>query len=143
MEVVELKEVREGGPIALVWGTIKVVLLFAGHIAHRTGSFFCGFKQSVPPLALFGLLPGGLQWPCPTIPSVVASDSEGGMVGVRNVVGGVEWEEEEEDEEALLVMASLVKGVGVLATFCFFVLSFKAPMPNLRTHASSSSGTQR
>ena len=63
-------------------------------------------------------------------------------------MGGVEWEEEEEDnEEALLVVALLVKGVmegvGVSATFCFFVLSFKAPMSHLRTHASSSSGTRR
>ena len=78
----------------------------------------------------------------------MASDSEGGMVGVRDVVGGVEWEEEDDDdEEALLVVALLVKsgteGVGVSATFCFFVLSFKAPMSHLRTHASSSWGTQR
>ena len=55
--------------------------------------------------------------------------------------------EREEDEEALLVVALLVKGVvegvGVSATFYFFVMSFKAPMSNLRTHASSSSGTQR
>ena len=68
MEVVELKEVKEGGLKALVRGTIKVVLLFARHIACRTGSFLCGLKQSVPPLAIFGPLPGGLQWPCPTIP---------------------------------------------------------------------------
>ena len=68
IEVIELKGVKEGGLIALVRGTIKVVLLFAGHIACRTGSFFCGLKQSVPPLAIFGPLPGGLQWPCPTIP---------------------------------------------------------------------------
>ena len=68
MEVVELKEVKEGGLKALVRGTIKVVLLFARHIACRTGSFLCGLKQSVPPLAIFGALPGGLQWPCPTIP---------------------------------------------------------------------------
>ena len=68
MEVVELKEVKEGGLIALVWGAIKVVLLFAGHIACRTGSFLCGLKRSVPPLALFGPLHCGLQWPCPTIP---------------------------------------------------------------------------
>ena len=62
-------------------------------------------------------------------------------------MGGVEWEEEEEEEEeVLLVVALLVKGVaegvGVSATFCFFVLSFKAPM-SLRKHSSSSSGTRR
>ena len=44
MEVVELKEVKEGGLKALVRGTIKVVLLFARHIACRTGSFLCGLK---------------------------------------------------------------------------------------------------
>ena len=77
--------------------------------------------------------PYGIQ-PFSAFRDVSASDSKGGMVGVRDVVGGVEWEEEEEedDEEALLVVALLVKGVvegvGVSATFCFFVLSFKAPM---------------
>ena len=44
MEVVELKWVKEGGLIALVRGTIKVVLLSAGQIACRTGSFLCGLK---------------------------------------------------------------------------------------------------
>ena len=65
-------------------------------------------------------------------------------------MGRAEWEEEEEEkeeEELLLVVLLLVKGVvegvGVSATFCFFALSFKAPMSHLRTHASSSSGTRR
>ena len=62
MEVFELKEVKEGGLIVLARGTIKVVLLFARHNACRMGSFLCGLKQSVPPLAIFGPLPGGLQW---------------------------------------------------------------------------------
>ena len=39
MEVVELKEVQQGGLIALVRGMIKVVLLFAGHIACQTAPF--------------------------------------------------------------------------------------------------------
>ena len=54
--VIELKEVKERGLIALVRGTIKVVLLFARHIACRTGSFLCGLKQAarhLPSLARF------------------------------------------------------------------------------------------
>ena len=39
MEVVDLKEVKEGGLIALVRGTIKVVLLFARHLVGR--ALFC------------------------------------------------------------------------------------------------------
>ena len=52
MEVVELKEVKEGGLIVLVQGTIKVTLLFTGHITCRTGSFLCGLKKSVPSLQM-------------------------------------------------------------------------------------------
>ena len=57
----------------------------------------------------------------------------------------MEWEEEEEEEEELLLVVALlvkgvVEGVGVSTTFCFFALSFEAPMSHLRTHASSSSG---
>ena len=62
MEVVELREVKKGGLIALVQGRIKVVVVFVGHIACRTSSFLCGLKKSVEPLPVFGALPGGLQW---------------------------------------------------------------------------------
>ena len=82
MEVVELKAAKEEGLIVLVEGTIKVVLLFAGHIACRTGSFLCGLKKSVPLLALFGPLPVDFNGRVRQYPSVVASYFEGGMVGV-------------------------------------------------------------
>ena len=64
MEVVELEQVKEECLIVLVRGTIKVVLLSAGHIPCPAGSFLCGLKQGVPPLAIFGPHPGALQWAC-------------------------------------------------------------------------------
>ena len=42
-----MREVKKGGLIALVQGTIKVVVIIAGHIACRTLYFSCGLEKSV------------------------------------------------------------------------------------------------
>ena len=47
MEVVEITEVKKAGLIALVQGTIKVVLIIAGLIACRTRSFPSALEKSV------------------------------------------------------------------------------------------------
>ena len=47
MEVVEITEVKKAGLIALVQGTIKLVLIIAGLIACRTRSFPSALEKSV------------------------------------------------------------------------------------------------
>ena len=47
MEVVEITEVKNAGLMALVQGTIKVVLIIAGLIACRTRSFPSALEKSV------------------------------------------------------------------------------------------------
>ena len=47
MEVVEMTEVKKGGLITLVQGTIKVVLIIAGLITCRTRSFPSALEKSV------------------------------------------------------------------------------------------------
>ena len=78
LQVVGLREVKEGVRIV----TIKVVLFFDGHIACRTGCILCGPKHSVPPFAIFRRLPVDFNGHVRQSPSVVAFDSEDGIVGV-------------------------------------------------------------
>ena len=147
MEVVEVREVKEVGLIALVRGTIKVVLLFIGRIACRTGSFLCRLKKSVSPLALFGPLPGGLQWPCPTIPLCSGLRFSrwhgwgmrccawcrvgGGGGGGRAIVGGG-------------IFGERCRGrSGRVSHFLLLCAVLQGTKSHLRTHASSSSGTRR
>ena len=53
-------EVKKGGLIVFVQGTIKVVLIVAGLIACRTRSFPSALEKSVQPLLVSCSLPGGL-----------------------------------------------------------------------------------
>ena len=66
--MVEITEVKNAGLMALVQGTIKVVIIIAGLIACRTRSFPSSLEKGVWPLFVTCSLPGGLQRPRPIVP---------------------------------------------------------------------------
>ena len=66
--VVELRKVMEGALRALVHRTIKVVLVVPRRIACFAGSLLFGPEKCVQAFLVSCPLPGGLQWPCHTIP---------------------------------------------------------------------------
>ena len=76
-----MTEVKKGGLIALIQGTIKVVLIIAGLIACQTRSFPSALEKRRASSRFLSLarfqvdFNGRVQ----QSPSVVASDSEGGM----------------------------------------------------------------
>ena len=69
----------KGALRALVQRTIKVVLVVTRRIVCRMDSLLCGVEKCFRSLARF---PVDFNGCVRQSPSVVASDSEGGMVGV-------------------------------------------------------------
>ena len=64
----------------MVQRTIKVVLIVARHITCHTGPLLCGLKKSIKLLSVF--CPVDFNGRVRQSSFVVASDSEGCMVGV-------------------------------------------------------------
>ena len=164
--VVELRKVMKGALRALVHRTIKVVLVVTRRIACLTGSLLFGLKKCAQTLLVSCPLPGGLQWPCPTIPLLSGlrfrgwhgwsmrccwwhqGSCRGGGGEDEDEYEDEDEDEDEDEEEQLLLAEVLVKGVmegvGVPpATFCLFDPLLRAPTFHPQTDASSSSVTRR